>query len=77
MDQLHVGRKKFNYSRLHMTSYLDYYSLAPLGLLPLISMGKYIKINSFHEAKCKRNVHVLLPEEQDTKFLCAFKRMSI
>ena len=35
-----------------MTSYPDYYSLAPLDLLPLISMGKYIKIDSFHDAKC-------------------------
>ena len=50
MDQLHVRPKKLNYSTLHMTSYPDYYSLAPLGLLPLISMGKYIKIDSFHEA---------------------------
>ena len=67
MDQLHVRPKIFNYSKLHMTSYPDCYSLAPLGLLPLISMGKYIKIDSFHEAKCKRYVYVLLPEQQDTK----------
>ena len=77
MDQLHVRPKKFNYSRLHMTSYPDYYSLAPLGLLPLISMGKYIKIDSFHVAKCNRYVYVLLPEQQDIKILCAFKRTSI
>ena len=64
MDQFHVRPKKFNYSRLHMMSYPDYYSL---GLLPLISMGKYIKIDSFHEAKCKHYVYVLLPEQQDTK----------
>ena len=77
MDQLHVTPKKINYCRLHMTSYPDYYSLAPLGLLPLISMGKYIKINRFHGSKYKRYVYVLLPEQQDTKILCAFKRTSI
>ena len=58
----HVRPKKNNYSRLHMMSYPNCYSLAPLGLLPLISMGKYIKIDSFQEAKCKRYVYVLLPE---------------
>ena len=77
MDQLHVRPKKINYSRLHMTSSPNYYWLAPLGLLPLISMGKYIKIDSFHEAKCKRSVYVLLQEQQDTKMLCAFKRTTI
>ena len=76
MDQLHVKPKKINYSRLHMMSYPNYYWLAPLGLLPLISMGKYIKIDSF-EAKCNGYVYVLLPEQQDTKILCAFKRTTI
>ena len=58
MDQLHVRPKKINYSRLHMTSYPNYYWLAPLGLLPLISMGKYIKIDSF-EAKCTLKMQAL------------------
>ena len=71
MDHLHVRPKKIDYCRLHMTSYPDYYSLAPLGLLPLISMGQ------FSRAKCKRYVYILLPEQQDTKILCAFKCMSI